>query len=222
MIVAPSFAASPGFVQSWGLRTVAPREASRARAERTAQVGGLAFIRQVHGATVARFPNDGSPEADGSVTDQKGLFLAIETADCLPVFVVDPVARLVGAAHAGWRGTARRVVRATIREMESLGAVGGRLRAALGPCIGPCCYEVGPDVLHAFGKEARFFSPGAPGKWRFDLRASNRAQLIEAGVDPGHIEDAPWCTKCREDLFHSYRRDGPNAGRMVSFCGWVS
>jgi hypothetical protein len=179
-------------------------------------------MRQVHGAVVATAPWSEPPEADGAVAARHGAALAIETADCLPVFLVDVEGRRVGAAHAGWRGTARGVVAETVRALGRLGSHPRELRAALGPCIGACCYEVGDDVARSIDHvpAERLFRPGSGGRWFFDLRAANRAQLVASGVPPERIEDAPFCTRCRPDLFHSYRRDGGNAGRMISVCGW--
>lgn len=233
MIVARSFVDVPGLVQWWGLRTpgagggnggAPPRDEARDDARRKlGDRGRLLFLRQVHGASVVAAPWSDPPDADGALASRAGEAIAIETADCLPVFLVDAEGRRMGAAHAGWRGTALGIVVETIRAIERLGSNPRNLRAALGPCIGPCCYEVGDDVVRAFVRAPAdpFFRPGRAGRWFFDLRAANRAQLIACGVSPGRIEDAPCCTKCRPDLFHSYRRDGANAGRMVSVCGWV-
>jgi hypothetical protein len=178
-------------------------------------------MRQVHGATVVIAPWEGTPEADAAVATDPGLLVGISTADCLPVLLVDPRRRAVAAVHAGWRGTASRVV---ARAVEALIAGGSRpadLVAALGPGIGPCCYEVGEELRAAFGPGAdAFFRPGPGGRSHLDVRAANVRQLDDAGVRPGgvyHVED---CTSCREDLYYSYRRDGPGTGRMISFVGF--
>jgi copper oxidase (laccase) domain-containing protein len=93
--------------------------------------------------------------------------------------------------------------------------------AAMGPSIGPCCYEVGEEVEAAFGPlGAKFFAPGKSGRKHLDVAAANRAQLEELGVASTHIDSVEYCTRCREDLFFSYRRDGANAGRMISVAGF--
>ena len=108
--------------------------------------------------------------------------------------------------------------------VEALRAAGSRpdeLLAAVGPGIGPCCYEVGDELRAAFGEDgSEIFRPGPRGRPHLDVRAANRRQLVAAGVRPERIEDVDECTYCRGDLYHSYRRDGPGAGRMISFVGF--
>jgi hypothetical protein len=179
------------------------------------------FLKQVHGCAVATTPWSEPPEADASMTNAKGILLAIETADCLPVLMVDPVHRRVAAAHAGWRGAAARVAREAVRAVAGAGSDPVNLLVALGPAIGPCCYEVGPDVEEAFGSSgSRFFVPGPAARKHLDVVAANRAQLEEAGVPAANIHSLDLCTRCREDLFFSYRRDGASAGRMISVIGF--
>jgi YfiH family protein len=184
--------------------------------------GRLLLLRQVHGATVVEAPWEGTPEADAAVAAAPGFILGIQTADCLPVLVVDPEKRLVAAAHAGWRGTAKGVA---ARAVEALLARGSRpedLVAALGPGIGACCYEVGDELREAFGADgAAFFRPGPNGRPHLDVRAANVRQLLEAGVRPEAIHHRADCTRCRADLYPSYRRDGKAAGRMISFVGFA-
>ena len=161
------------------------------------------------------------PDADASIAKAAGALLAIETADCLPVLIVDPVHRRVAAAHAGWRGTTLRVAQEAIRALVREGSDPQDLLAALGPGIGPCCYEVGPEVEDAFGPQgARFFVPGPGTRRHLDVAAANRAQIEEAGVPGASIDRVDLCTRCRADLFFSYRRDGAHAGRMISVAGF--
>lgn len=195
------------------------REQGRGRlAAALASFGRLLLLRQVHGRAVALAPWEGRPEADAGLADRPGLLLGIETADCLPVFVVDRRRRVVAAAHAGWRGTAAGVTRAAVEALGAGGSDPTDLVAALGPGIGPCCYEVGDELRGAFAP--RFFRPGPRGRLHLDLRAANRAQLEEAGLRPDRIHSVEHCTYCRGDLYHSYRRDGRAAGRMVNFVGF--
>ncbi len=223
----PALAAVPGLVHGFEQR--APRDGAETREEGLARItraldgsGRLLLLRQVHGAAVAEAPWDGAPEADASVASARGLILGIQTADCLPVLIVDPRRRAVAAAHAGWRGTAAFVA---ARAVESLVARGSRpqdLVAAIGPGIGPCCYEVGEELRGAMGPSfAPFFRPGPSGRPHLDLRAANVRLLEGAGVPPGALHHVADCTRCRADLYPSYRRDGKAAGRMVSFVGFA-
>lgn len=213
----------PGLIHGFGLRLSGPRAQAReqVRTHFSAQ-GEVFFLKQVHGCEVVRPPWTDPPEADASLTGDPGELLAIETADCLPVLLVDPVERRVAAAHAGWRGTAKGVVREALRELSRRGSPPERLIAALGPSIGACCYEVGPEVELALGPTgAPFFRPGTGDRKHLDLKAANRAQLIEGGVKEEQIDGVDLCTRCREDLFFSYRRDGAQAGRMISVLGFA-
>lgn len=221
-LASPLLAGVPGLVHGFGLRFPGTRAAAREGAQAAfGESGTVLFLRQVHGCTVATPPWTEPPDADASVTGQPGTLLAIETADCLPVLIVDPVRRQVAAAHAGWRGTVARVTRSAVRAMVDAGSNPADLLVALGPSIGPCCYEVGPEVEAAFGPGgAGFFVAGAAGRKHLDVTAANLAQLEEAGIDPAHIDSVNHCTKCREDLFFSYRRDGAHAERMISVVGF--
>lgn len=222
------FLASPllervsGLVHGFGLRFPGPRAAAREAAQAAlGDSGEVFFLRQVHGCAVATPPWTEPPDADASVTGQPGTLLAIETADCLPVLIVDPIRRRVAAAHAGWRGTAARVTQSAVRAVLDAGSDAADLLVALGPSIGPCCYEVGPEVEGAFGPSgAGFFVAGTAGRKHLDVAAANRAQLDEVGIAASHIDSVNHCTKCREDLFFSYRRDGGSAGRMISVVGF--
>lgn len=126
----------------------------------------------------------------------------------------------MAAAHAGWRGTASGVVRRTVEQMVSEGGVAADdLAAAIGPHIGVCCMEVGDDVADLFGRPGTVVRRPDWPKPHLDLGAANRTQLADAGVPPERVEVSTLCTRCRPDLFHSYRRDGEKAGRMLSLIG---
>jgi len=216
--------AVPRLVHGFGRR--APGGTAETRAETARRVargleGRLLLLRQIHGATVAAAPWEDPPEADAAVADAPGLVLGIQTADCLPLLLVDPGRGLVAAAHAGWRGTAARVAEQALGALTARGSEPRDVIAALGPCIGRCCYEVGEELRQAFGPGgAAFFYPGPNGKPRLDVRAANLRQLLDAGVAAEAIHQLPDCTRCRPDLYHSYRRDGSGSGRMISFVGW--
>jgi YfiH family protein len=197
------------------------REQSRARlASALERHGRLFLLKQVHGSAVRRAPWEGRPEADAAVADRPGLLLGIETADCLPVLIADPRRGAVAAAHAGWRGTAKGVARAAVDALRDGGSDPGDLVAALGPGIGPCCYEVGEELRVEFAPE--FFRPGPRGKPHLDVRAANRAQLQAAGLRPERIHGVDDCTYCQAERYHSYRREGKSAGRMISFIGFAA
>ena len=191
----------------------------------------LVFTKQVHGdvvRTVRRehagegFARHASMDCDALVTNGSGLTLTVFTADCVPVLLCDPVAGVIGAAHAGWRGTAAGIVLKTVRAMEALGAQSARIRAAIGPSLGACCFETDGDVpaalTDALGEAAAAFWETRGAKWHIDLRGVNALWLKRAGVAAPEI--SPLCTKCRADLFYSHRRDGFPRGTlaaMISF-----
>jgi YfiH family protein len=178
-------------------------------------------MRQVHGTVVLQAPWDGTPEADAAVAVTPGVLLGIATADCLPVLLVDPVRRAVAAAHAGWRGTVGQIARRAVEALVDQGSRPADVLAALGPGIGPCCYEVGEELRAAFGPGgAAFFRSGPHGRPHLDVRAANVRQLEEVGVRPERIHHVDHCTSCRSDRYYSYRRDGAGTGRMISFVGF--
>ena len=222
----PAFSAVPSLVHGFEQRP--PGSGAESHDEACARVaralegaGRLLLLRQVHGTTVVEAPWEGTPEADASVAAAPGLLLGIKTADCLPVLLVDPKRRLVAAAHAGWRGTAKGVARRTVEALAARGSRPEDLVAALGPGIGSCCYEVGEEVRAAFGPDgSAFFRPGPNGRPHLDVRAANVRQLVEAGLRAEAIHHLAECTRCRADLYPSYRRDGKAAGRMISFIGF--
>lgn len=179
---------------------------------------------QVHGAEVleVRAPSPRPPPvADALVTNRPGLFIAVGMADCVPILLWDPEQRAVGAVHTGWKGTHLGIVRRAVETLTRLyGSRPERLLAAIGPSAGPCCYEVGPDVAGLFPPELLLHS--SDGRTRLDLWASNRRQLLEAGLRAENIEDAELCTICRPDLFYSYRRDRRLTGGMLAVIGMRS
>jgi len=223
-VTVPALEAIPGFVHGFEQR-LGPagwedRDDTRRRVSAALDgYGRLLLLRQVHGCRVEAAPWEGRPEADAAVADEPGILLGIETADCQPILLVDPVARRVGAAHAGWRGTAAGVAQKAVAAMVARGSRAADVVAALGPSIGVCCYEVGPELRASFAAE--FFRPGPRDKPHLDVRGANVRQLEEAGIAPGHVHHVADCTMCRADLYHSYRRDGKGAGRMISFVGFA-
>jgi YfiH family protein len=152
------------------------------------------------------------PDADAFVTKQEGLPIAIRTADCVPVFLFDPIKKAIGLAHAGWRGTKAQIAAKTIQTMrDKFGSQCYDLHAALGPAIRSCCYQVGPEFRDHFPEDVQ----ERQGHLYLDVIAANRRQLVKAGVLPEHIADSGVCTCCSQEYF-SFRRDGVHAGRMIS------
>jgi len=188
----------------------------------------LLLVKQVHGVyvAIARRGRAGGwirPEADAIVTDDPDVAIGVRVADCAPVLLFDPAENVAGAAHAGWRGTAAGASAAAVRAMgETFGSRPSGLIAAIGPCLGRCCGEVGPDVLAAFraggADEASmqaWFTPGRGDRSFLDLERANRDQLERAGLDPSRIFASGLCTKTHRERLHSYRGDGAQAGRLL-------
>jgi polyphenol oxidase len=170
----------------------------------------LVTLHQVHSdrVVVVDGPMPDRPEADALVTAQPGLLLGILTADCQPVLFADPEARVVGAAHAGWKGVERGVLESTVAAMVGLGATAGRIVAVIGPTISQDAYEVGPDFRQTFvdsdGTAARHFRKGRDDRWQFDLPGLGLERLRAAGI--GRVEWTGHCTYADADRFYSYRR----------------
>jgi YfiH family protein len=180
----------------------------------------VAFLKQVHGARVINTGAGGlAGDADALVTDTPGLPIAVFSADCVPLLLYDPDGRRLAAAHAGWRGTVQSVARAAVEALVEAGGRPERFLAAVGPSIGPCCYEVDKPVIaqldHAFpGHWGAWVRSAGAGKWMLDLWAANEDQLRGAGIPGDRISNPRLCTGCRTDLFYSYRRG--HHGRLVS------
>jgi hypothetical protein len=211
---------------------------------------GLVTLRQIHSDIihcVNSVPNE-TLTGDGLLTEAPGLLLAIQTADCLPVILVDTKNCAVGVFHAGWRGTVKRIVEKGVGEMQRwFGSRPRDLRATIGPGVHGCCYQVGEEVREKFEmqfayaaslfrevKESDpvrekypllFLSARAPGhsnlpkKIFLDLVEANRRQLLAAGVTAKSIETSPLCTNCRTDLLFSYRAEKGKTGRLMGVAG---
>jgi YfiH family protein len=213
----------------------------------------LVTLRQIHSnVLVLAGASDASRDrpwrADGLMSDEPGLLLGIQTADCIPVLVADRKRRAVAAFHAGWRGTVKRIVESGVGRMRlEFGSRPEDLVAAIGPGVGPCCYAVGEEVLSSFesqfsyGRELfrevydadpvrtrypmLFLTQRAPGhssigpSLHLDLIEANRRQLLAAGLKPRSIHWAGGCTSCQNHLFFSHRASQGHAGRMLSVIG---
>lgn len=177
--------------------------------------GDLAWLRQVHGDRVHRVREGGlAGEGDGLVTDRAGLALLVAVADCGPVLLHDPSTGIIGAAHAGWRGTVAGICERAVEAMVGLGAEAPRIRAWIGPCIGPENFEVGPEVAGQFPPEVVDARPARP---HVDLPAAIALRLRSAGVEPERIRSAGQCTFELADRYWSYRRDGGICGRQFAW-----
>ncbi len=222
----PALAAIPGLVHGFERRTGPAghetRDASRARVGAAlAGEGRLLLLTQVHGRRVETAPWEGVPEADAGMVRRAGDIAGVETADCLPILLVDPKRRQAVAVHAGWRGTSLGIAEQAVLALVAAGSPPEELLAGLGPAIGPCCYEVGDELRPAFGSDADLvFAPGPRGKAHLDVPLANALQLARLGLRPENIHRVEECTHCSPDLYHSYRRDGRGAGRMINFVGW--
>jgi YfiH family protein len=226
--------------------------ASNRRGRRTAADGfwPLITLRQIHSDIIRRVDSilEQSLAGDGLISATPGLLLGIQTADCLPVILVDPKHRAVGVFHAGWRGTLQRVVEKGVGEMHRCFGTRPRdLKAAIGPGIQGCCYEVGEEVRTKFESQfdyaaslfretkdsdpvrekypLLFLTARAPGhgelpkKIFLDLVEANRRQLLAAGLARKNIEASQLCTSCRPDLLFSYRAEKGKTGRMMAVVG---
>jgi YfiH family protein len=197
--------------------------------ELVAEHGGFRFedlvvTKHVHGTKVWTLgePQPEPSEFDGMVSKEPGKVLGAFAADCIPLVFADPIAGVCGAAHAGWRGTVGRVAVNVVSAMVKAGASADQIRVVLGPHIGPCCFEVGEEVVAefrgAFPNAEGLVVPG-PKKDHISMRVASRVQLEEVGVLPEHIDDTPPCTKCHPDRFFSYRRDGQAGGVHMGYIG---
>jgi YfiH family protein len=207
----------------------------------------LVSLKQFHSDVVCGFssaPNQ-PYSADAAITNTPNLLLGVQTADCVPILLLDPKKRAVAAVHAGWRGTLQRIVEKTVGRMKmEFKTDPGDLLSAIGPAIGGCCYEVGTEVAAAFHSQfadapewfdelrtgdepnplqwLNQFPPGhqpPPKNVRLDLRQANRALLLAAGLQSQNIFVSDLCTACRPDLLFSYRKQGSESGRMMSVIG---
>jgi YfiH family protein len=187
---------------------------------------GLLRPRQVHGAGVAQVHADGAEglgAADAIVSDVADVCVGVVSADCVPVLLATPSGGCVAAVHAGWRGLARGVIAASVQQLRATTPEAAQAVAVVGPCVGPCCYEIDTPVVEALAARLGDAVHGVltaahAGHWRLDLGEAVRLELERAGVHRERIARIPRaCTACDPVRFHSYRRDGRGAGRLVHF-----
>ena len=201
------------------LQELAGREGSSAQ---------LKTLSQIHSGTVhsVRGDEEVSP-GDGMVTATPDVYLAIQTADCVPVLLVDERLRVVAAVHAGWRGTVQRIAGEAVATMHrEFGSVPGDISAMIGPSIDPCCYAVGEELHDAFttafpyaGELFTLEGLGTERTLRLDLVEANRRQLLESGARAENIVRVGGCTSCHPHQYFSHRQSGGSTGRMMSVVG---
>jgi len=191
----------------------------------------VAVGEQVHGTRIHQVSEEdggrGSESLDSAIAGVDGLYTICHTglmaffADCVPVFFYHPRLQTVGIAHAGWKGTSRKIAGQILEKFQRLGGEPDETWAAIGPSIGPCCYEVDERVIDEFAKnftQMPFLKPGGNGHALLDLKAANEMVLREAGIPRERLWIARECTACHTDSFFSHRLEGPHTGRMA---GWI-
>lgn len=188
-----------------------------------------AMVRQIHSDQILTINDDTDSSllhrqvrADAIITNVSGLPIALLTADCLPLLLINMKARAVGIVHAGREGARLGLASKAVHAMkEAFGADPEETLAALGPAIGPCCYEVGHEVAEGFMEKYSWWEkvlrPGRDTRFYLDLFQANRIQLTEAGIPAANTIEPGLCTSCHPTLFHSYRRDGAIKGHIFSF-----
>jgi YfiH family protein len=189
----------------------------------------LVTPRQVHGSDILVIsePNEDyshflSVEGDAVITNQPNVMIGVCVADCVPILICDPEKRVVAVVHAGWKGTAAKLVFKVVSGMQSeFGSNPARLHAAIGPCIQKCCYEVDEPVRKAFQQSGidwdSYAESKSPGKWHLDLTAANRDLLLLAGLSTDSIQVSEQCVCCHSEQYFSYRRDKDESGRQIGF-----
>jgi hypothetical protein len=188
-------------------------------------VDRLVTVQQVHGDDVVSvnersYRDMRSQRADALVTSSPGIAIGVETADCVPVLLLDPLCSAIAAVHAGWRSTVKGIVQKAVRTLQhEYGCDPSRMTAAIGPAIGPECYEVDEPVMgpvrEAFPFWREIAASRGNGRWSLDLVAANRTELVRAGLRERNVHALGMCTSCRRDLFYSFRAEG-RTGRMLS------
>lgn len=194
-----------------------------------AELESFVYSKQVHSTRIIQIKEGFNPiedlknicDVDGFITDSSNFTLHTVYADCVPVYILDPVNKVVGIAHSGWRGTVGKIGKELMKSLEvAFGSKPLECLAGIGPSIGPCCFEVGKEVTAEFEKvftnKEDYLYKKKEKKDYLDLQKANVAVLIEAGIPLESIISADMCTCCNPEYFYSYRRDNGNTGRMAA------
>jgi YfiH family protein len=187
----------------------------------------LLTVRQVHGDRILTVDTSSAEDfaetqCDAIITDRPGIALGVLTADCVPILLFAPDCGAIAAIHVGWRGTALNLSEKAVAGVaRRFGARPENLRAAIGPCIGPCCYEVDETVRSVFLQHGDLWeewaNPSAEGRWKLNLAKANMDLLRAAGLRDKNIVAIDLCTHCQRELFFSFRRDKGMTGRQISW-----
>ncbi len=202
------------FAGALGISRGALRRMSQVHGDRVLEVQGAAPTSEAERSEL--LPPVGA--ADGLWTRVPGLGLGVLTADCVPLLLVDPDGGRVAAVHSGWKGTLQRIAQVAVEALVGQGARAERLLAATGPCIRPCCYQVGAELGARFTQTFGGGVATADGEAhaRLDLVEAVRRTLLQTGLREGHVDALPQCTACEPERFFSHRRDAGRTGRMLS------
>ncbi|MFQ6678168.1 MAG: peptidoglycan editing factor PgeF [Fidelibacterota bacterium] len=214
---------SNGFVAGFTTRSFPfsnPEDRIRLSEELSLDPSNLLIPTQVHGNRVYNCSEENDVDcADALVSNDKKIVLSIQVADCIPLYLLDNNKNICALVHSGWRGTAKKIVTNTIWEMERIGSHVHDITALIGPSIQQCCFEIGPEVAVKF--PTRYLTKGKNDRSFLDLSGVIQSELEQLGLKKNQINLQSKCTCCHPELFHSYRRNGKLAGRMIALCGWV-
>lgn len=181
------------------------------------QSNNLVIPKQVHSNNIEVVNESGFyPNTDGIITYQKDLVLSIQVADCIPIFISDVSTGVISLIHAGWRGIAASIIEKSIEKIRSINSTTQNLEVVLGPSIRQCCFEIGPEVSKQF--DQKYQEEGKGDRSYLDPQSVVIDKFIQLGAKPRNITDIEECTCCSNE-FHSYRRDGKKAGRMIALIG---
>jgi len=211
----------PGLVAAISVRT-ANNKAELKRGQLIEKLGlpsQLCNPVQIHSATVRIVQQAGTYSAtDGLITTVENLVLTLQVADCIPLYLVDPLRKVTGLIHAGWRGAASGIISQALEKILQVGCRPEQLKAVIGPCLRLVNFEVGPEVARLFPKQ--FTQPGSGDRFLLDLPGFVIGELLDSGFQAVNIFDTGLNTYSNPDQFHSFRRAGQAAGRMCAMLGW--
>ena len=179
----------------------------------------LVILNQVHSKNIQEVNSACLLDSvDGTISKSKKVVLSILVADCIPLFLFNPISKQFGLIHSGWRGAAQGICSEAIIRMKNLGDNTCNIMAVIGPSIGQCCFEVGPEVASQFS--SHYSINGKKDRKMLDLKKTVEDELCSTGLKKENIFINKQCTYCEKNLFYSYRREGDSAGRMLAICGW--